>query len=67
MSAHPLFEEQAEVSFGPCPLGVVGVYVDDLLLTAPRPLVKCLVAMITQVWDCSEPDGGKYCGQVFGC
>ena len=29
---------------------------DDLLLTAPRPLVECLVAMITQVWDCSEPD-----------
>ena len=29
---------------------------DDLLLTAPRPLAECLVAMITKVWDCSEPD-----------
>ena len=67
LPAHPMSEEQAEVAFGPCPLGVVGVYVDDLLLTAPRPLVECLVAMITRVWGCSEPDwAGKTAVKFFG-
>ena len=48
--------------------GVLGVYVDDLLCTGPKPLIKSVFAAIATEWRISqptfadEPEGITFCG-----
>ena len=56
LRTHPMSEDSAVDFELQAPFGIIGVYVDDLLLTASRELIQCLIDMITQVWDCSDPE-----------
>ncbi|CAE7599592.1 GIP, partial [Symbiodinium sp. CCMP2456] len=56
LRTHPMSEDSAADFDLQAPFGIIGVYVDDLLLTASRELIQCLIDMITQVWDCSDPE-----------
>ena len=47
--------EKVGESFSGPNRGLLGVYVDDLLITAEPPMLKALLDAITTLWRCSNP------------
>jgi len=47
-------------------VGVIGVYVDDILAIAPLEVVQCVLAKIGTIWETTEPEilGEKDCSKI---